>query len=119
MLYSQTRRHGREALGEASKRYPQREVRHLCLAQRHGFSKEDVFGYLHLKTTDLNPELGLELPVGNSTCPGNTKEGTEFIAHRRKLAVPLRPGQKQLGDSAYGLTANLRVASRAWCYRRL
>ena len=68
--------------------------------------KEEVFGYLHLKTTDLNPELGLELPLGNSTYPGNTKEGTEFIAHRNKLAVPGRPGQKQLGDSAYDIIAN-------------
>jgi hypothetical protein len=68
--------------------------------------KEEVFGYLHLRTTDLNPELGLELPVGNSTYPANTKEGSEFIAHRSKLAVPVRPGQKQLGDAAYDLTAN-------------
>jgi hypothetical protein len=68
--------------------------------------KEEVFGYLHLKTTDFNPELGLELPLGNSTYPGNTKEGNEFIAHRSKLAVPVRPGQKQLGDSAYDLIAN-------------
>jgi len=68
--------------------------------------KEEIFGYVHLKTTDLNPELGLELPVGNSTYPGHTKEGSEFIAHRSKLAVPVRPGQKQLGDSAYDLIAN-------------
>ena len=32
--------------------------------------KEAVFGYVHLKTTDLNRELGLELPLGNSTYPG-------------------------------------------------
>jgi len=69
-------------------------------------NKEEVFGYLHLKTTDFNPELGLELPLGNSTYPGNTKEGNEFIAHRSKLAVPVRPGQKQLGDSAYDFIAN-------------
>ncbi|HYQ97861.1 MAG TPA: hypothetical protein VEO92_05785, partial [Candidatus Nitrosocosmicus sp.] len=25
--------------------------------------QEEVFGYLHLKTTDFNPELGLELPL--------------------------------------------------------
>jgi hypothetical protein len=68
--------------------------------------KEEVFGYLHLKTTDFNPELGLELPLGNSTYPGNTKEGTEFIAHRSQLAVPVRAGQKQLGDSAYDIIAN-------------
>lgn len=68
--------------------------------------KEEVFGYLHLKTTDLNPELGLELPVGNSTYPANTKEGTEFITHRSKLAVAVQPGQVQLGDAAYDITAN-------------
>jgi hypothetical protein len=68
--------------------------------------KEEVFGYLHLKTTDLNPELGLELPLGNSTYPGNTKEGSEFIAHRSTLAVPVRPGQMHLGDSANDIIAN-------------
>jgi hypothetical protein len=68
--------------------------------------KEEVFGYVHLKTTDLNPELALELPVGNSTDPANAKEGTGFIPHRRKLAVPVRPGQIQLGDSANDMTAN-------------
>jgi hypothetical protein len=68
--------------------------------------KEEVFGYVHLKTTDLNPELALELPVANSTNPANTKKGNEFIAHRAKLAVPVRPGQIQLGDSANDITAN-------------
>ncbi len=68
--------------------------------------KEEVFGYVHLKTTDLNPELALELPVGNSTDPANAKEGTSFIPHRSKLAVPVRPGQVQLGDSANDITAN-------------
>ena len=67
---------------------------------------EEVFGYLHLKTTDLNLDLGLEVPLGNSTYPGNTKEGTEFIPHRSKLAVPLRPGQMHLGDSAHDIIAN-------------
>jgi hypothetical protein len=68
--------------------------------------KEEVFGYVHLKTTDLNPELSLELPIGNSTDPANAKEGSAFIAHRSNLAVPVRPGQVQLGDSAHDLTAN-------------
>jgi len=67
---------------------------------------EEVFGYLHLTTTDLNLELGLESPVGNSTYPGNTKEGPAFIPHRSKLAVPVMPGQVQLGDSANDDTAN-------------
>jgi len=68
--------------------------------------KEAVFGYLRLTTTDLNLDLGLELPLGTSTYPGNTKEGTEFIPHRSKLAVPVRPGQTHLGDSANDSTAN-------------
>ena len=68
--------------------------------------KEKVFGYVHLKTTDRNEELGLELPVGNSTYPADVNEGTEFITHRVALAVPLRPGQVQLGDAAYDVNAN-------------
>ena len=68
--------------------------------------KEEVFGSLHLKTTALNPELGLELPVGNSTYPANANEGSEFIAHRAKLAVPVQPGQIHLGDSANDVIAN-------------
>jgi hypothetical protein len=67
---------------------------------------EEVFGYVHCKTTDLTPELGLELPVGNSTSPANANEGTEFIAHRSKLAVPVQPGQVQLGDAANDIIAN-------------
>jgi hypothetical protein len=43
---------------------------------------------VHLKTTDLNRELGLELPLGNTTYAADTKEGTEFIAHRAALAMP-------------------------------
>jgi len=74
---------------------------------------EEVFGYLRLKTTDLNLELGLELPLGNSTSPGNTKEGTECIPHRSKLAVPVRPGQAHLGDSA-----NEIIANYAWLHDR-
>jgi len=71
---------------------------------QHPAKKEEVFGYLHLKTTDLNPQLGLELPVGNSTYPANAKEGNKFIPHRTQLQVPVVPGQVQLGDSAYDLT---------------
>jgi hypothetical protein len=68
--------------------------------------KESVFGYVHLKTTDLNGALGLELPLGNSTYPADTNEGTEFIAHRTTLAMPVLPGQVHLGDAAYDVTAN-------------
>jgi hypothetical protein len=62
--------------------------------------KERVFGYLHLKTTDLHPDFALELPLGNSTYAAGTDEGTEFIGHRSTLAMPVLPGQIQLGDSA-------------------
>lgn len=67
---------------------------------------ERVFGYLHQKTTDINRALGLELPLGNSTYPADAHEGTHFIAHRAALAIPVRPGQVHLGDSAYDITAN-------------
>jgi hypothetical protein len=68
--------------------------------------KEQVFGYLHLKTTDLNRELGLELPLGNSTYPADANEGAKFIEHRTALAMPVLPGQVHLGDAAYDVTAN-------------
>ena len=73
---------------------------------KHPSQKELVFGYVHLKTTDLNRELGLELPVGNSTYPADASEGTEFMGHRAASAVPVRPGQVQLGDAANDVTAN-------------
>jgi hypothetical protein len=73
---------------------------------KHPSQKELVFGYVHLKTTDLNRELGLELPVGNSTYPADAHEGTEFIGHRAALAMPVQPGQVQLGDAANDVTAN-------------
>jgi hypothetical protein len=68
--------------------------------------KETVFGYVHLKTTDINRELALELPLGNSTYPADANEGSEFLAHRTTLALPVLPGQVQLGDAAYDVTAN-------------
>jgi hypothetical protein len=68
--------------------------------------KEAIFGYVHLKTTDLNSELGLELPLGNSTYPANTNEGHEFLAHRASLPLPIEPGQVHLGDAAYDVTIN-------------
>jgi len=68
--------------------------------------KERVFGYLHLKTTDLHPDFTLELPLGNSTYAAGTDEGTEFIGHRSALAMPVLPGQVQLGDSADDRIAN-------------
>ncbi len=70
--------------------------------------KESIFGYLHLKTTDLNRDLGLELPLDNSTYEADANEGTEFIEHRDALAVPLLPSQVQLGDAAYDVIANYR-----------
>lgn len=62
--------------------------------------KERVFGYLHLKTTDLHPDFALELPLGNSTYEAGADEGSEFIGHRSALAMPVLPGQIQLGDAA-------------------
>jgi hypothetical protein len=68
--------------------------------------KERIFGYLHQKTTAINRELGLALPVGNTPSPANADEGTHCIAHRAALALPVLPGQVQLGDAAYDVTAN-------------
>jgi hypothetical protein len=68
--------------------------------------KERLFGSLHQKTTDLHQELGLELPLGNTTSPANADEGTHFIAHRAALALPLLAGQVQLGDAASDVTTN-------------
>jgi hypothetical protein len=70
--------------------------------------KERVFGYCHLQTTDLNRELGLELPLGNSTYAADVSEGHEFIAHRQGLAMPVTPGQVHLGDAAHDVIANYR-----------
>jgi hypothetical protein len=44
--------------------------------------------------------------VGNSTYAANADEGTHFIAHCATLALPVLPGQVQLGDAAYDITAN-------------
>lgn len=71
--------------------------------------KERVFGYLHLKTTDLHPDFALELPLGNSTYAAGTDEGAKFIGHRSALALPVLPGQVQLGDST-----NDRIANYHW-----
>jgi hypothetical protein len=68
--------------------------------------KEAVFGYVHQKTTDLNRELGLELPLGTTTAPADTNEGAQFIEHRAALALPVLAGQIHLGDAAYDITAN-------------
>jgi hypothetical protein len=68
--------------------------------------KASVFGYVHLKTTDLHRALGLELPLGTSTYPADAHEGTKCIEHRTTLAVPGLPGQGHLGDAANDVTAN-------------
>ena len=73
--------------------------------------KERVFGYVHLKTTDLHPDFALELPLGNSTYAAGTDEGAEFIGHRSALAMPVLPGQIQLGDAA-----NDRIANYLWMH---
>jgi hypothetical protein len=80
---------------------------------KHPDKQEEIFGSVHRKTTDLNPELTLALPIGNSTDPANAKEGTGFIPHRSTLAVPVQPGQIQLGDSANAMTANYE-----WLHQR-
>ena len=67
---------------------------------------EAVFGYVRLTTTNLHRELGLELPLGTSTYPADANEGSEFIGHRAALALPVLPGQVQLGDAINDSSAN-------------
>jgi hypothetical protein len=69
-------------------------------------AKERLFGSQHQKTTAINQDLGLELPLGTSTYPANAEEGTHFIVHRAALAMPVLPGQVQLGDAASDVSAN-------------
>jgi hypothetical protein len=70
--------------------------------------KEQVLGYCHLTTTDLNRELGLELPLGTTTSAADAHEGHEFIAHREALAMLIVPGQVHLGDAAHDVIDNYR-----------
>jgi hypothetical protein len=76
------------------------------LDTREPSKKERVLGYLHQKTTAINRDLGLELPLGPSTSPANADEGTHFIEHRAALALPVVPEQGPLGDAASDVTAN-------------
>jgi hypothetical protein len=68
--------------------------------------QERGFGSLHQKTTDINAELGLELPLCHSTEAANTDEGTHCQAHRNKVAIPIVPEQMQLGDAADDVPTN-------------
>jgi hypothetical protein len=73
---------------------------------KHPSKKEPVFGSLHQKTTDRNQELGLALPLGDSTSAADANEGSQFMEHRATLAVPVLSGQGQLGDAAYDVIVN-------------
>ena len=67
---------------------------------------ERVFGYLQQKTTNIDVDLGVELPVGNSTYPANVHEGRHFQAHRAKIAIPFRSRQVELTDAGYDVVKN-------------
>ena len=67
---------------------------------------ERVFGYLQQKTTNIDIELGLELPVGTSTYPANASEGRHFQAHRAKVAIPFLAQQVELADAGYDSVEN-------------
>ena len=67
---------------------------------------ERVFGYLQQKTTNIDVDLGLELPVGHSTYPANAHEGSHFPEHRAKVAIPVRSHQIDLADAGYDAVEN-------------
>jgi hypothetical protein len=68
--------------------------------------KERVFGYLQQRTTTINVNLGLELPVVHSTYPANADEGNEFFSHRTKATIPFIDGQVHCLDSGYDQREN-------------
>jgi hypothetical protein len=70
---------------------------------------ERVFGYLHQTTTNIAIELGLELPVGTSTYPAHVSEGSHFLEHRAKLAIPFRAQQVELADAGYDVVENYQA----------
>jgi hypothetical protein len=70
--------------------------------------QERVFGYLQQKTTNIDGELGLELPVGTSTYPANAYEGRHFQAHRAKVAIPFLARQVELADAGDDVVENDR-----------
>jgi hypothetical protein len=47
---------------------------------------EKIFGYNAMITTSIEPELGIELPVGCITITGNAAEGNQFIPLSGNLA---------------------------------
>jgi hypothetical protein len=67
---------------------------------------ERVFGYLQQTTTNIDIELGLELPVGTSTYPANVHEGSHFEEHRAKVAIPFQSQQIELADAGYDVLEN-------------
>lgn len=68
--------------------------------------QERVLGYLHQKTTNVDIERGLELPVGTSTYPANVAEGRHFPEHRAKVAIPFLSQQVELADAGYDVVEN-------------
>ena len=48
--------------------------------------KEKVFGYNAIITTSIEPQWGIELPVGCVTIAGNAEEGNQFIPLQQQIA---------------------------------
>jgi len=46
---------------------------------------EKIFGYNAIITTSIEPELGIELPVGCITIAGNAQEGNQFIPLQEQI----------------------------------
>ncbi len=87
--------------------------------------KELVFGYLQQRTTSVNLNLGLELPIACSTHAANVHEGGVFLSHREKVPIDCQPGQLHILDAGYdqkdvylGLVANGTIPLIAYNPRR-
>jgi hypothetical protein len=46
---------------------------------------EKIFGYNAIIATSIEPQLGLELPIGCITIAGNAEEGNQFIPLQRPI----------------------------------
>ena len=73
---------------------------------QHPPKTERGFGYLQHTTTNIDVDLGLEVPVGTSTYPANVPEGSHLQEPRAKVALPFLAQQVELTDAGDDLVEN-------------
>jgi len=75
--------------------------------------KEKIFGYNAIITTSIEPQWGIELPVGCVTIAGNAEEGNQFIPLQQQINR-FHPAQPRIHllDAKYDEFANYEFARR-------